>query len=167
MSKTRTFTPGPESTIKGTITITTTDDGTRTMTDASGRTWPCADAQLERIERYMIETTQDAAPTPVTHNPTFWTLTKSQRRTHYANAVKAGDIVRPSRDPLVWLVSSDTLSKQYGRPVYWRVDILTATCHCPGSTQRGCCRHVAAAIMAAWHATHVQPANVIPFPVAA
>lgn len=101
--------------------------------------------------------------------PTFWSLTPAQRRKHYANSVKAGDTVRPSREPLVWLVSSDTLTKQYGRPVFWRVDILTGACGCPANQQRGCCRHAAAAIMAAWTATHAQaqPANVIPFRPAA
>ena len=99
--------------------------------------------------------------------PTFWTLDKTARRKHYANSVKAGDTVRPTRDPLVWAVSSDTLSKQYGRPVYWRVHIKDATCGCKGFQQRGCCRHVAAAIMTAWTATHQQPANVIPFRPAA
>ena len=101
--------------------------------------------------------------------PTFWSLTPAQRRRHYANSVKAGDTVRPSRHATIWLVSSDTLTKQYGRPVYWRVDILTGACGCPANQQRGCCRHAAAAIMAAWTATHAQaqPANVIPFPAAA
>lgn len=99
--------------------------------------------------------------------PTFWSLSKEARRRHYANSVKAGDTVRPSRDPLVWLVSSDTLSKQHGRPVFWRVNIAQATCGCPGAQQKGCCRHIAAAIMTAWSATHQAPANVVPFRVAA
>lgn len=92
--------------------------------------------------------------------PTFWTLTKAQRRRHYANSVKAGDTVRASRDPLVWLVSSDTLTRQYGRPIFWRVNILTGQCGCPSNQQRGCCRHAAAAIRAAWDAMHRQGADV-------
>ena len=92
--------------------------------------------------------------------PTFWNLSKTERRRHYTKSINGGDTSRPSRDPHVWLVSSDTLSKQHGRPVYWRVDIKTATCHCPGARRFGCCRHVARAIHDAWHATH-RPANVI------
>lgn len=99
--------------------------------------------------------------------PTFWSLTPAQRRRHYANSVKAGDTVRPSRHATIWLVSSDTLSKQYGRPVYWRVDILTGACGCPANQQRGCCRHTARAIMEAWQYFHDRPENVIDFPLAA
>lgn len=99
--------------------------------------------------------------------PTFWTLSREDRRKHYDRSVKAGDVVRASRTPDVWLVSSDTLSKRYGRPVYWRVDVRKATCGCPGAQRFGCCRHVAAAVMAAWEARHERPANVIDFPVAA
>lgn len=51
----RTFTPGPQSTFKGAIVVTENTDGTRTMTDASGRTWPLANAEFARIQRYMIE----------------------------------------------------------------------------------------------------------------
>lgn len=99
--------------------------------------------------------------------PTFWTLSKQQRRRHYANSVKAGDTVRPSRDPLVWLVSSDTLTRQYDRPVFYRVDIANASCPCKGFEARGMCRHVARAMHDAWHYYHPRPANVIPFPEAA
>ncbi len=99
--------------------------------------------------------------------PTFPRLTKQQRRIHLNRSLKAGDTTRPSRDPQVWLVSSDTLSKQYGRPVYWRVNVRTATCGCMGYQSKGCCRHVARGIYEWWQATHAIPANVIPFPVAA
>ncbi len=85
--------------------------------------------------------------------PTFARLTKSQRRIHLNRSIKAGDLARPSRDPQVWLVSSATLSEAYGRPVYWRVNVRTATCHCPGWKTLGCCRHVARGIYEAWQAT--------------
>lgn len=58
MTTIRTFTPGPESTFKSEVTITTADSK-HTMTDASGRTSPLNNAGLERIARYMIETTQE------------------------------------------------------------------------------------------------------------
>ena len=99
--------------------------------------------------------------------PTFWTLDKETRRRHYDRSVQAGDVVRPSRTPDIWLVSSDTLSKKYGRPVFWRVDVRTATCGCEGWRRYGTCRHCARAIMAAWEARQTRPANVIDFPVAA
>ncbi len=95
--------------------------------------------------------------------PTFSRLTKAQRRIHLDRSLKAGDTTRPSRDPHVWLVSSDTLSTQYGRPVFWRVNVRTATCGCPGYRSKGCCRHVARGIYEWWHATHQAPANVVPF----
>lgn len=99
--------------------------------------------------------------------PTFWTLDKATRRKHYERSVKAGDVVRPSRTPDVWLVSSDTLSKRYGRPVFWRVDVRTATCGCQGWMRWGTCRHTARAIMAAWEAKHSLPDNVVQFRPAA
>lgn len=89
-------------------------------------------------------------------SPTFARLTKAQRRIHLDRSLKAGDTTRPSRDPQVWLVSSATLSETYGRPVYWRVNVRTAECHCYGYRTAGCCRHVARAIYEAWQAT--QPA---------
>ncbi len=95
--------------------------------------------------------------------PTFWTLDKETRRKHYDRSVQAGDVVRPTRDPLVWTVTSDTLTKQYGFPVRWRVNIQTGACGCPANQQRGCCRHAAAAIMAAWEARQQMPDNVVPF----
>lgn len=98
---------------------------------------------------------------------TFGSLSREQRRKHYDNSITAGDTVRPSRDPDIWLVSSDTLSRTYGRPVYWRVNVRTATCHCQGWRAKGCCRHTARAIYEAWHAEHPQPANVVTFPAIA
>ena len=98
--------------------------------------------------------------------PTFWTLSREDRRRHYDRSIKAGDQVRPSRTPDIWLVSSDTLSKKYGRPIFWRVDVRTATCGCQGWQRWGTCRHTARAIMAAWEARQV-PDNVIPFRPAA
>lgn len=91
--------------------------------------------------------------------PTFWSLTKQQRRIHLDRSLKAGDIARPSRDPEVWLVSSDTLTRKHGYPVYWRVHVKHATCGCPGFLSKGCCRHVSRAIHDAWHARNT-PANV-------
>lgn len=61
MTTIRTFTPGPESTIVCDITVTTTEDGTHTMTDVTGRTQPLCDRQLARITWYMIETTEEVA----------------------------------------------------------------------------------------------------------
>jgi len=99
--------------------------------------------------------------------PTFWNLSKDERRRHYTRSVQAGDVVRPSRTEGIWLVSSDTLSKKYGRPVFWRVDVRTAECGCPGFRRFGVCRHCARAIMAAWEAKHSLPDNIVQFPVAA
>mgnify|MGYP000846846395 CR=1 FL=1 len=99
--------------------------------------------------------------------PTFWKLTKAQRKRHYERSVKAGDTSRPSRTPGIWLVSSVTLSETYGRPVFYRVDLAHASCPCKGFATLGCCRHVARALHDAWHAEHPQPANVVNFPIAA
>ncbi len=86
--------------------------------------------------------------------PTFSRLTKQQRRIHLDRSLRAGDIARPARQEGIWLVSSATLSEQYGRPVFYRVDVKTATCHCQGYKTAGCCRHVARAIYEHWNATH-------------
>lgn len=88
--------------------------------------------------------------------PTFWTLTKAQRRIHLDRSLKAGDLARPARQPGIWLVSSVTLSEQYGRPVFYRVNTAQATCPCKGWQTLGCCRHVARGIYEAWQATQPQ-----------
>lgn len=87
-------------------------------------------------------------------SPRFWSLTKEQRRIHLDRSLNCGETARPSRDPNVWLVHSKTLSEQHGRPVYWRVNVKEATCHCPGYQTLGVCRHTARAIYEAWNATH-------------
>jgi len=91
--------------------------------------------------------------------PTFSRLTKQQRRRHLDRSLKAGDVARPARQEGIWLVSSATLSEQYGRPVFYRVNVREATCGCKGFQTLGCCRHVARAIYEYWNATH-QPLSI-------
>lgn len=86
--------------------------------------------------------------------PRFWSLTKQQRRIHLDRSLQAGDTARPARDPNVWLVSSASLSKTHGRPIYWRVNVQQATCNCPGYHTNSVCRHVARGIYEHWNATH-------------
>ncbi len=91
--------------------------------------------------------------------PTFSRLTKQQRRIHLDRSLKAGDVARPARQEGIWLVSSSTLSEQDGRPVFYRVDVKTATCGCYGFQTAGCCRHVARGIYEYWNSTH-QPVDI-------
>lgn len=91
--------------------------------------------------------------------PKFWHLTKAQRRTHLDRSLLIGETARPSRDPNVWLVHSKTLSETHGRPIFWRVNVQTATCHCPGYATIGCCRHVARGIYEHWQA-HQTPSQI-------
>jgi hypothetical protein len=92
--------------------------------------------------------------------PKFWSLTREQRRIHLDRSLKARDITRPARQEGIWLVSSASLTEKYGYPIYYRVNVREASCHCYGYQTNRVCRHVARGIYEAWQA-HQAPTQSI------